>query len=91
MTSPGSPTVVGVLKEVKGFERRVALTPTGARVLVADGHRVLVETGAGLGSGFKDDEYRDSGAAIAQSAEQVFDEASILLHVKEPQPQEFAK
>ncbi len=91
MTSPGSPTVVGVLKEVKGFERRVALTPTGARVLVADGHRVVVETGAGLGSGFKDDEYRDSGAAIAQSSDQVFDEASLLLHVKEPQPQEFEK
>lgn len=91
MTSPGSPTVVGVLKEVKGFERRVALTPTGTRALVDDGHRVLVEAGAGLGSGFKDDEYFDAGAEIAPTADRIFDEATLLLHVKEPQPQEFDK
>ena len=91
MTSPGSPTVVGVLKEVKGFERRVALTPSGTRALVDDGHRVIVETGAGLGSGFKDDEYRAAGAEIAENADQIFDAATLLLHVKEPQPQEFDK
>lgn len=91
MTSPGSPTVVGVLKEVKGFERRVALTPAGARALADDGHRVLVETGAGIGSGFKDDEYRLAGAEIADTADRIFAEANLLLHVKEPQPQEFDK
>jgi len=91
MTSPGSPTVVGVLKEVKGFERRVALTPSGTRALVDDGQRVLVETGAGLGSGFKDDEYRAAGAEVAENADRIFDAATLLLHVKEPQPQEFDK
>ena len=91
MSANGSPTVVGVLKEVKAFERRVALTPSGAAALVADGHRVLVETGAGLGSGFKDAEYESAGAIIASSADQVFGEANLLLHVKEPQPQEFDK
>jgi alanine dehydrogenase len=91
MTATGSPCVVGVLKEVKGFERRVALTPAGAAALVGDGHRVLVETEAGLGSGFKDAEYTAVGAEIAASADRVFVEATLLLHVKEPQPQEFDK
>jgi len=52
---------------------------------------VLVETGAGLGSGFKDDEYRAAGAEVAENADRIFDAATLLLHVKEPQPQEFDK
>lgn len=82
---------VGVLKEVKEFERRVALTPAGAAQLVADGRRVIVETSAGSGSGFRDDEYERAGAEIAPDADHVFASAELLLHVKEPQPQEYGK
>ena len=90
-SSWGSAQIVGVLKEVKEHERRVALTPKGAAALVADGRTVIVEKGAGLGSGFKDEEYTEAGARIAPSADAVFDEATLLLHVKEPQPAEFDK
>lgn len=83
-------TIVGVLREVKAFERRVALTPNGVRALAERGHRVLVETEAGLGSGHSDDEYRSAGADIAPDAASVFDASSLLLHVKEPQPSEFS-
>lgn len=86
----GSASIVGVLREVKAHERRVALTPSGVRALTERGHRVLVETDAGLGSGHSDDEYRSAGADIAPDATSVFDTASLLLHVKEPQPSEFA-
>lgn len=82
--------VVGVLREVKAGERRVALTPDGARVLVGDGRTVLVECGAGDGSGFSDDEYRTAGATVLDSAAQVAAGAGLLLHVKEPQPAEFS-
>jgi alanine dehydrogenase len=87
--SPSSPSVVGVLREVKAHERRVALTPHGVKALTEQGSTVVVETGAGVGSGFRDDEYRAAGAEIAPSAAAVFDSASLLLHVKEPQPGEF--
>lgn len=84
-----SSTVVGVLREVKAHERRVALTPSGVKALVERGSRVLVEASAGDGSGFRDDEYRAAGAEIAPDAASVFDVASLLLHVKEPQTSEF--
>lgn len=84
-----SSSVVGVLREVKAHERRVALTPQGVRALVERDSRVIVETAAGVGSGFRDDEYRAAGAEIAPDAVAVFDGASLLLHVKEPQPSEF--
>ncbi len=74
---------------MKAFERRVALTPSAARSLTDLGRRVVVESGAGVGSGFRDDEYRAAGAEIAPDARSVFDTASLLLHVKEPQPSEF--
>jgi len=82
--------IVGVLKEVKPHERRVALTPEGVRGLVGDGRRVIVETDAGTGAGFSDDEYRAAGAEIASSPVTVAAEATLLLHVKEPQPSEFS-
>ncbi|MGA1246048.1 MAG: alanine dehydrogenase [Ilumatobacteraceae bacterium] len=81
---------IGVLREVKEFERRVALTPSAVRTLTERGHRVVVETDAGLGSGFRDDEYRSAGAEIASDPSSVFATATLLLHVKEPQPSEFA-
>lgn len=89
-SSVTSSSVVGVLREVKAHERRVALTPRGVQSLTEQGSTVVVETGAGVGSGFRDDEYRAAGAEIAPSAVAVFDKASLLLHVKEPQPSEFA-
>jgi alanine dehydrogenase len=81
--------IVGVLKEVKEYERRVALTPQGAKDLISDGRRVIVETDAGTGAGFSDDEYRLVGAEIASGPVAVAEAATLLLHVKEPQPSEF--
>jgi alanine dehydrogenase len=80
---------VGVVKEIKPDEYRVALTPAGARELVQRGHDVLVEAGAGEGSAFLDDAYRAVGATLASSAEDVWREAELLLKVKEPLPSEY--
>lgn len=85
-----APQTIGVLKEVKPHERRVAMTPAGVAALVADGRTVLVETGAGEGSGFRDAEYAGSGAKLLPDARAVAQEATLLLHVKEPQESEFA-
>src|SRR4249919_4029669 len=74
---------VGVVKEIKQDEYRVALTPAGARELVERGHEVLVETGAGDGSSFPDDVYRAVGATLG-GVEDVWAEAELLLKVKEP-------
>jgi alanine dehydrogenase len=80
--------VVGVPREIKPDEYRVALRPVGAQLLVEDGHRVLVEQGAGLGSGIHDDEYTRAGAEIVASSEELFDGAELIVKVKEPQPDE---
>jgi alanine dehydrogenase len=82
-----SVVTVGVLKEVKKSEGRVALTPSGAQTLVQDGCVVLVETNAGAAAGFTDAEYTAHGARISDK-ETVW-KADLVLHVKEPQPQEF--
>lgn len=76
--------IVGIPKEIKTAENRVALVPAGAESLVGDGHTVLVEQGAGLGSGFADDAYRAVGADIAASADDVWANAEAILKVKEP-------
>src|SRR5215472_5182181 len=81
--------IVGVLKEIKSDERRVALTPAGATAFVLHGHRVYVERGAGLGSGFSDQQYRAAGAQIAGSAAAVWNKAAMILKVKEPLAAEF--
>jgi len=80
--------VVGVPKEVKADEYRVALTPAGVMTLVEQGHKVVVETKAGEGTHISDDEYREAGATIAPVAE-VWKAADMIVKVKEPQPQEF--
>jgi alanine dehydrogenase len=80
---------IGVVKEIKTDEYRVALTPAGARELVQRGHEVLVETGAGDGSSFSDEVYRAIGARIAAVGE-VWSEAELLLKVKEPLPSEYS-
>lgn len=81
---------IGVVREIKPGERRVALTPAGAQTLTANGHRVLVESGAGLGSGFDDESYRSAGAEIVPDAATVWGEADLVLKVKEPLEEEFA-
>jgi alanine dehydrogenase len=80
---------VGVVKEIKADEYRVALTPAGARELVLRGHDVLVESRAGYGSSFLDDAYRAVGATLS-SAEEVWSDAELLLKVKEPLPSEYS-
>ena len=80
---------IGVVREIKAGERRVALTPPGARVLTAHGHQVLVESGAGRGSGFDDAAYRSAGAEIVRDAATVWGEADLVLKVKEPLEEEF--
>ena len=76
---------VGVPKEVKESEFRVGLTPSSVLELVAHGHEVIVETGAGAGSGLADSEYEAAGARLVASAAQVFEVADIIVKVKEPQ------
>jgi alanine dehydrogenase len=81
---------VGVPTEIKTDEYRVSLTPAGARELVEHGHEVIVQSGAGEGSTIPDSEYTAQGARVAPDAASVFEEAELVLGVKEPQPQEVA-
>ncbi|MFD6141103.1 alanine dehydrogenase [Promicromonospora sp. NPDC060271] len=81
---------VGVPTEIKNNESRVALTPAGTHELVRRGHDVLVQAGAGLGSGFDDDAYRLAGARIADTAEEVWGGVDLLVKVKEPIEPEYA-
>ena len=80
---------IGVLKEIKTEENRVSMTPSGVEILARAGHRVMIEQGAGLGSGYTDDQYRAAGAEIAATPEAIYAQAELVLHVKEPQPQEY--
>ncbi|MEC1634657.1 alanine dehydrogenase [Bacillus mojavensis] len=81
--------IIGVPKEIKNNENRVALTPGGISQLVSNGHRVLVESGAGLGSGFENEAYESAGAEIIADPKQVWD-AEMVMKVKEPLPEEYA-
>ncbi len=81
--------IVGIPKEVKDNEYRVALPPGGVRELVRRGHSVMVEANAGLGSGFSDDEYVQAGATIGHTAEEVWQRANLITKVKEPLPSEY--
>jgi alanine dehydrogenase len=80
---------IGVVKEIKPDEYRVALTPAGARELAQKGHDVVVERGAGEGSAFPDDQYARMGAQIAETAREVWDGVDLLLKVKEPIASEY--
>ena len=82
---------VGVLRETKDRELRVALLPAGARSLVEAGHEVLIETGAGEGSGFPDERYEAVGARIAKDARDVLTGADLVTKVKEPSPEEVSR
>jgi alanine dehydrogenase len=82
---------IGTVREIKNHEYRVGLTPESVRELTAHGHEVLVETGAGLGIGAGDADYRSAGAKIAATAAEVWRDAELLVKVKEPQPEERAQ
>ena len=82
---------IGTPKEIKVHEYRVGLTPAGVSELVAHGHEVWIETGAGAGSGFEDEAYRKRGAQIVDSSDALFDQVELIVKVKEPQPLECAR
>ncbi|MCK4623162.1 MAG: alanine dehydrogenase [Desulfuromonadales bacterium] len=82
--------IVGILKEIKTEENRVCMTPAGVEVMKANGHQVLVETLAGVGSGFSDEDYIRAGAEMTAGPEEVYAQAEMVMHVKEPQPSEYA-
>ncbi|MCD8482920.1 MAG: alanine dehydrogenase [Verrucomicrobia bacterium] len=80
---------IATVREVKADENRVGLTPAGAEAFTERGHTVVVEAGAGIGSGFTDAEYAAVGAKVLPSAEAVWAEADMVMKVKEPQPEEY--
>ena len=79
---------IGIPREIKADEYRVGMMPVGAETLVRAGHPVFLEAGAGLASGFPDEDYRDVGATIVGTAAEVFANADMIVKVKEPQPPE---
>lgn len=81
--------IIGVFKEIKKNEYRVAATPATVAEITARGHRVLVQEGAGAGSGFTDEEYREAGAKIVATADELYREADLFYKVKEMFPQEY--
>lgn len=81
---------IGVPKEIKAQEHRVGVVPSSVKEFVANGHSVIVETGAGLGINFTDDDYKKAGAEIRATAKEIFAEADMIIKVKEPQAVECA-
>jgi alanine dehydrogenase len=81
--------LIGVLKEIKSKENRVAMTPAGVEQIVLHGHSVLIETGAGEGSGFSDEDYVNAGAKIRNSAQEIYQKSEMIMKVKEPLPVEY--
>ena len=82
---------IGIPKEIKNHEYRVGLTPASSHELVAHGHKVFVETHAGEGIGFSDDDYRAAGVEVLATADEVFEKAEMIVKVKEPQAIERAR
>ncbi len=81
--------IIGIPKEIKDKEFRVAIVPAGVKTLVANGHRVLIENGAGLGSDIGDHEYVAAGAEIAKDAAELYEASELVMKVKEPLPAEY--
>ena len=82
---------IGVPAEIKSDEYRVAMRPVGVQLLGSDGHEVMVQAGAGLGSGYEDSDYLDAGAVIVDDADAVYGNAELVVKVKEPLDEEIAK
>ena len=81
--------IIGTTKELKNHEYRVGLTPDNVMTYVAMGHKVFIETNAGYGAGFYDEEYAAAGATIAATAAEVYAAADMIVKVKEPEPCEY--
>ena len=82
--------LIGILKEIKVAENRVSMTPAGVEVMVHHKHEVLVEKDAGIGSGFSNEAYKKAGATLVKTVPEVYAAADMVMHVKEPQPSEYA-
>ncbi len=80
---------IGVPKEIKNNENRIALTPSGAQILVKQGHTVFIENNGGVNSGFTNEQYINAGAQIIETAKEIFDTAEMIMKVKEPIAQEY--
>lgn len=81
--------IIGIPKEIKSNEYRVACTPSGVKEIVNNGHEVLVEKDAGIGSGFSNEEYKKQGAIIVNSVEEIYEKSDLIYKVKEIFPEEF--
>jgi alanine dehydrogenase len=81
--------LIGIVKELKPKENRVAMIPAGVEQMISHGHSVLVETGAGSGSGFSDEAYEKAGGKICSSAKEIFEKSNMIMKVKEPLPAEY--
>src|SRR5215208_6049008 len=82
-------TVVGIPKEIKDMEGRVSMQPDGVAELVHHGHEVIVQSGAGAGAGFTDEEYTEAGGRVVNGPEEVFASSDLIVKVKEPVPEEY--
>ena len=82
--------LIGIPKEIKNNENRVAITPAGVLTLINAGHKVMIESTAGLGSGFTDSDYESAGASIFPTAAEVWTKADMIMKVKEPLPEEYS-
>lgn len=83
--------IIAVPREIKTREYRVGMTPAGVRTLTEDGHSILIETGAGIGSGIADEEYRRAGALLTETAEELYARGEMIVKVKEPLPEEYPR
>ena len=79
---------IGVPKEIKPQENRIGLTPESVKTLISEGHKVIVENNGGFEAGFENEQYIKAGAKIANTAADIFDDAEIIVKVKEPQKSE---
>ena len=82
--------LVGIPKEIKNNENRVAITPAGVRAMIKFGHEVFVQADAGAGSGISDDRYTAEGAKILKDAKDIWDKTDMVVKVKEPLPEEYS-
>ena len=81
--------IIGIPKEIKADENRISITPAGVEIMKQNGHTVLIEKNAGVGSGFDDDSYSAAGAEIVDEPKRIFESSEMILRVKEPQPSEY--
>src|SRR3954465_2100877 len=81
--------IIGVPKEIKTSENRVGLVESGVKAFVREGHKVLIEKDAGLGSGISNELYERAGATIVASKKDVYDKSEMIVKVKEPLPEEY--